>query len=750
MKKKKLSMYAFGGNQLDDETNPKKVKTAPAGYVIDKDYTDKANPNRVYYKKVGAAATTVAPTIVAAHNAPNVFRRRGTSAATSVVPINRTPTANTTIDRVYTEPDTVIPTPKTAWRGTQILTTTPGGSNKALGELEYPIRNSANVGDGGMINNTTNQNYKFQYYKPGTADVDGNIINISSDDWNTRGQTTNYADSSFINNVARNGKFIPKMAMGGIGVADDSPDLSDLSDDELEQLQQYADENGMTPEEAYQDIQMQNQDQGQSQEEGESPLVDVMGDSDEDDQGYAYGGSFKLNPKHKGWCSPMTKSTCVGKRRQFAINAKNHFKKHAMGGAAINVEGGEALETPNGQISKVRGPSHEAGGVDVKVPVGTKIFSDRLAIDGKTMQERKMNREARLSKLAKLIKTNPTNALTKNTVARTSDIIDAEDQKDMMLQKVANKMYSPPQQQGDGDGDKGGYAYGGRTRSYAVGGQSQDPLLQFLGEASDNPWQIDGSTDARIPYRNNYMDSIPNMPSNGMDSAGGVSGYTKPTYPASAPTSVSTGEGLTLGDKIGIGTSILGAGLQFLNTRANARATRPVKNRYIGFGNDALNSNQSAIDYVAGNKTNEDIDIQTQSNSSYKRNANSASDVNVLRALDSSSDMGRRKALNASTDTANRAMGSLLGQRGQLQNQRDQYVDYGATAADNANAQNLDNYYSNMASNIAGATTTGESIGRNLNISKSNQDDEDLIGLLSKNGIKLGRDKNGKRILVNS
>ncbi len=36
---------------------------------------------------------------------------------------------------------------------------------------------------------------------------------------------------------------------------------------------------------------------------------------------------FKLNPKHKGWCTPITKSTCTGKRKTFALNAKAHFKK---------------------------------------------------------------------------------------------------------------------------------------------------------------------------------------------------------------------------------------------------------------------------------------------------------------------------------------------------------------------------------------------------------------------------------------
>lgn len=50
------------------------------------------------------------------------------------------------------------------------------------------------------------------------------------------------------------------------------------------------------------------------------------------------GGGFKLNPNHAGWCSPMTKSTCTGARRQFAINAKNHFKKQQMGGVLAHDE----------------------------------------------------------------------------------------------------------------------------------------------------------------------------------------------------------------------------------------------------------------------------------------------------------------------------------------------------------------------------------------------------------------------------
>lgn len=42
-----------------------------------------------------------------------------------------------------------------------------------------------------------------------------------------------------------------------------------------------------------------------------------------------------VNPKHEGFCTPMSKPTCVGKRRTFALTMKKHHgfhKKHENGG----------------------------------------------------------------------------------------------------------------------------------------------------------------------------------------------------------------------------------------------------------------------------------------------------------------------------------------------------------------------------------------------------------------------------------
>lgn len=54
------------------------------------------------------------------------------------------------------------------------------------------------------------------------------------------------------------------------------------------------------------------------------------------------------------------------------------FPNGGLSGGNAEVEKEEVLQQPNGQVNQVNGPSHELGGVDVNIPDGTKIFSDRL------------------------------------------------------------------------------------------------------------------------------------------------------------------------------------------------------------------------------------------------------------------------------------------------------------------------------------------------------------------------------------
>lgn len=58
--------------------------------------------------------------------------------------------------------------------------------------------------------------------------------------------------------------------------------------------------------------------------------------------GFKKGGWLKgaVNPAHKGYCTPMTKSTCTGHRREFAETMKKHHGFHEDGGYTQNFKQG--------------------------------------------------------------------------------------------------------------------------------------------------------------------------------------------------------------------------------------------------------------------------------------------------------------------------------------------------------------------------------------------------------------------------
>ena len=39
-----------------------------------------------------------------------------------------------------------------------------------------------------------------------------------------------------------------------------------------------------------------------------------------------------INPKHKGYCTPMTKKTCTGARKRLALTLKKHHGFHKSKG----------------------------------------------------------------------------------------------------------------------------------------------------------------------------------------------------------------------------------------------------------------------------------------------------------------------------------------------------------------------------------------------------------------------------------
>lgn len=107
-------------------------------------------------------------------------------------------------------------------------------------------------------------------------------------------------------------------------------------------------------------------------------------------------------------------------------------------GSTVEAEAGEIIETPEGEIAELGGKKHSEGGEDINVPEGTRIFSDQLKIAGKTMAERKKSRVNKMNKVMKMFETDPTDMVSKETVARTQAKHKYEEDMDLQLQGLAN------------------------------------------------------------------------------------------------------------------------------------------------------------------------------------------------------------------------------------------------------------------------------------------------------------------------
>lgn len=481
---------------------------------------------------------------------------------------------------------------------------------------------------------------------------------------------------------------------------------------------------------------------------------------------YANGGWIKkaVNPAHKGYCTPMTKSTCTPRRKALAKTFKKHHGFHANGGQAeIEVEGNEILEAPNGEMIQPQGPTHEQGGIPMSVPEGTKIYSDRLGLEGKTMQQRKKHRENTLKRMEKLMDRNPTDVFLKNSYERTKDIAETEDAQDVALMKVANDIYAPPERAWRQGGGKEQPAVTAAYGDVAQGDPWSDYLNSLMGsqQGAKVPF-LPGTTPedmSQLPSRGSALSKsargVPQVdaPINvrtaediGLQTPSAASRYQTPSIPGDEGDG--NAAGFTAGDYIGMGGNLFNAIAPIINTRNAARATKPERNRFKGFGREALEANQQAQTYAGKGQANARRNQSALFNSSAIRNRMGARDINTMRALDTVADMNRNKAVGDIDMSYTNQMAGLLAQQGQLANTRDQVVMSGEQARDEREAQNTDNYYSNMAENLTNFGNNIQGLGRNLNTSQGNRDNTALLEQMSEY-FDFGRNKNGKLVLRN-
>ena len=685
----------------------------------------------------------------------------------------------------------------------------------------------------------------------------------------------------------------------------------------------------------------------------------------------------------------MVRSLRQGEREQ-RMGTENTGAIMANGGvsgtAPVEVEGGEMMETPDGQVAEIEGPTHENGGVKTELPVGTKVYSDRLKVNGETMSDRKKNREKRIEKIAKLLEKAPKDKLLQESFDRTKTLNEAEEMKDMQYQEMTNQFFEDTESLGlipemkhggylnvaTGDSyassalkmANGGYlkdkntyvtkdgketkrglwanvymkkkregklAYGGKVHAYGgkiyangtppegvfptsfktnadvnklitglYGNADANNVKKLQQAIVDSGYDLKGGADGVVgpatrgyfntPGSSNLLTQLltpsgtmtgdPNVPT-GMDlgiTDPGITGLGDlaieesllPNYVREFPTGqlptiypldtegnttmlegdqrvvgfdqdmnmplVSTKEGivneglnefaglakdltnidpsyfnlpnnfadlpleqqtialqqlgivtpdeggevkqsnnlldkaqdllddiglggdgttsesggldLTRGDLMGLAGNIQGKYGPLAATLLNRMETPANVNMFREFGADALRAQEEAIGLATTNRDKLLQDVQLRENAMRARGRNTARSVNTMRALDIAADMQAGQGEQGAYNMYANQMMQLLGQKASLENQQDRVVMQGEQARDLADRQDIDNFYTNLAQNLANMSEFTQKTGRDLNKAIYNQDFLEAASRMSQYGIGYERGKDGKLKMV--
>lgn len=548
---------------------------------------------------------------------------------------------------------------------------------------------------------------------------------------------------------------------------------------------------------------------------------------------------------------------------QFAFESQRTIA--AMGNPGIpagevELEGDEVIQTPNGQVAELKGPSHEQGGIPMEVgdpnspltsdsvPEDSEAFSKRVFKGGKNMADRKMSRERTKESLLSLLDTNKSDIAIKNTVNRKMANLEREEQEDLAFQEMAS-LFSQVQEFAYGTGRKGikKYAAGTNgiqdpTKPWRLPFSTQadmptedivgtpftpvySPPNKFYGKANDTmlapiaksfinskgstsnnldfsdkenvkdlqKWiygkedgpEIDGmvgpDTIAKgiarqngvspsgelLPEVTSIFEAIPGLTpgTNPMPTIGEMSntfvgpdgvpvtiGNTnKATTTKEVPTSSTPGingeeeskrEGYvpTAGDLLTLAGTAYSAFAPMANTLENRAGDTPNVNEYKDFGKESLDTLARAAGFLTQERDNSNRKVASASRGAKKSGRAGARGINQVRAMDLATDINTTNA-QADIDTAfaNKTLG-LLGQKANLQSTIDQVVMGGEQAADLADRQDRDNFYTQLGKDKASKGEGIQQLGKNVNTMLQNPI---LMNLLDNMGQYVSMDAKG-------
>lgn len=388
----------------------------------------------------------------------------------------------------------------------------------------------------------------------------------------------------------------------------------------------------------------------------------------------------------------------------------------------VEVEGQEMFELPSGEVGKFSGPSHENGGVNVDLPVGTGIYSKRLkGPDGKTMARRKEERVQKENMMKKNLEKNPMDKLAKSTADRIAKALQLEEESDMAIMQQAFNEQNGVQEQQE-------FATGGPVLPGLLGTELGGMMLgehMVNGVAPEDFFSMLGSEP--ITGISNLQEAVVSSKARPKNP---YQRQAEPTLPQqAAPTTSNKGFGMTAGDWLGTAGNFLKAGQAYKDTLGEISGSIPNVNSMQNFGQNALGTlqgNQAMLQQMYDLQTRA---LRSRSSAATAQTRGTARGVNTMRAGDIANTQAQNQG-QMQIDAANtQAMLANNNAIAQQQNAMDQATMSGDAAMRLANqqdyAQDRMNMQQGRQSMIDAATTQTAGVLNNAQLRKT------MAGLLS-------------------
>lgn len=380
----------------------------------------------------------------------------------------------------------------------------------------------------------------------------------------------------------------------------------------------------------------------------------------------------------------------------------------------VEIEGKERLEFPNGMTMQAQGPSHENGGIQMELPVGTRVYSKRLKRDGKSMADRHEQRERQVRRAYRQVESNPFDLAKENTLRRVVEQTQIQDIEDMQIQeqRAMEKEMKCGGKVKMGKGGRVRYAYG----SGPVGiPQAFNPLFQSIQDNVYGPFQDPYLANAQpTPVVNTFQKYLDKTGEKNMNYAMNAVPYMPQEQPQAAQR---PGFGQTVGNiarALGPAMGPAGAAIGMLgplaSTIINRLGDKQNESFYEDFGRQGLATNARSMRNLSSARTQGLQDLRLAQAGADSQSFGSVNTARSSRQLNVANTMRSQTQLNRNyLDALDQSMQN----RSQLQNQRDQVVMQGRERADIANVQDRDQFYTNLSSNLSNLGTGLMTTARN-------------------------------------